>query len=236
MATVVDEDAAFELVTGVPESKWDFKIESLPKQGLDVGKFETPTISELDGRIDASAIPPGDKCPVLNVRLRTRGHIDLFDTSALQVSGPQHALYQVASNFNTLENPHAAVNVLSGRFLTNMMSDSTQGPSAAGGALLGAVLRLAEYRKAPINLLSKTPLPQDNGKLSASRLCEFDAQQIQIGLHTDIRATFDRSRYNHCLYISNALKVPSEAVWLLIVSLRLQTVLRMRVVGMKMLR
>ena len=48
---------------------------------------------------------------------------------------------QVASNFNCLEVAGAHVNPAGGSFVTDLMTDSTQGPAASSGAAVAAITR-----------------------------------------------------------------------------------------------
>ena len=55
-------------------------------------------------------------------------------------------IVQVASNFNAHECGGERGSPLHPDYLIGLMSDSTQGPSAAGGAAAGAVLRVAQHK------------------------------------------------------------------------------------------
>lgn len=48
-------------------------------------------------------------------------------------------MFQVASNFNCLEFGNVRCDIESGRYCSHLMSDSTQGPAAAGGCGLAAI-------------------------------------------------------------------------------------------------
>ncbi len=187
----------FKDVTGFYESEWDFCEESLPKHiQKNMGKFDEISIMELKKLTQEYKI--NDIIPKLNVHIRNDyDHEECFDTSALQFNGPDNAMYQVASNFNCIEVASEYVNPFSGKYLTRLMSDSTQGPSASGGAGYGAILRLLMHKKIPINLLSDTQLKPINGKLRYFDLKDhINNDLIKIGLHTGVRATYLRTSNN----------------------------------------
>ena len=175
-------------------------MKSLPND-LDYGKFNQVTISQL--KEFASKIKLVNDVVPLIVHTRSKYYNDeLFDTSSLQINNGDGAMYQVASNFNCLELGNWRVDPFSGYYLTKLMHDSTQGPSAAGGCSYGAILRLAEHKKKPINLLEKTSLKPINGKLYESKHDE-QLDDVMIGVHSDVRATFDRSKMGKCVYYKN---------------------------------
>lgn len=194
------ESRWFEDVMGIPESQWDFT--HIP-QGVrdDMGCFETHTVKHLEDNALCMLRPPITRPLIVTVRTAMIREEE-FDTSALQVNGPERAMYQVASNFNCLEVGSERTNPFSGYFLTQLMSDSTQGPSAAAGAGAGAILRLVTHHKNPINMLDQIPECKPcNGKLHLSTLalCEESCvlpnyKLIKVGLHTNVRATYDRQR------------------------------------------
>jgi hypothetical protein len=133
-------------------------------------------------------------------------HSELFDTSALQLACLPGSLSQVASNFNCLELSSAVANPFSGRFLTQLMRDSTQGPSAAAGAGLGAIGIVAQSKQQPIDLLrSVRGLRAQNGKLYFSKeegdSDDFDEDQVRVGLLQSVQATFDRSVPGRCMFV-----------------------------------
>lgn len=189
----MNENNWFEKVTSIKEKEWDFDIDTLPK--LDYGKFEEVYISDLKKELDD--IKP-NKTKTMTIRIReckTEENEKYFDTSALQFNSPNHAMYQVASNFDCHECGSEFTNVFSGKYLTNLMSDNTQGPSAAGGAAYGAILRLAIHKIKKINLISDMiDFEPKNGKIYDYEYDNaFGTKLLKIGLHTDVRATFDRS-------------------------------------------
>lgn len=190
----MEADGWFRGVAGMDEPEWlAAGCPIPPKLEPHVGAFRTVTLAELERT--AAAVEPAGAPPPIAVRTRSSyGSPELFDTSELQYAGPERAMYQVASNFNCLEVGHEQHNPFDGSFLTQLMSDTTQGPSAAGGAGPGAMLRLAAHRKAPINLLQDTALRPSNGKLrNAKGLTLGDVSRVRVGLHEDTRAMFVRS-------------------------------------------
>ncbi len=194
----------FSELMGFSESKWDFKTDSIPSRVQSMmGNFNTVSVGKL---ITKAKKKSKDKSQsnILIVTIRESMNMEhLFDTSSLQVSGPKGAMYQVASNFNCIEVGSEMTNPFSGKFLTNLMSDKTQGPSAAAGAAAGAILRLAKHRKTPISLLKNVEGINDrNGKVYHDDIdidIDIDFTKILIGLHTDVHATYDRRR-NHFRY------------------------------------
>lgn len=186
----------FSHIMGINESEWDY---TLPP-GLDYGEFNTVSIRDLKQLANIPPeLSPQPSVPPLYVSVRRSfKHNELFDTSALQLGTP-HSMFQVASNFNCLELGSVLSNEFSGRYLTGLMTDTTQGPSAAAGAGLGAIKRLALHHHCNINLLQDVPLLAPKGKLYEASPHKFDPDLIKIGLHTDVRATFDRSSKD-CVY------------------------------------
>ncbi len=200
----ITPDNWFEKLLGFPETEFNYTHGEIPVKYHDyMGNFQQASIKELKERIDFTVVNNG-KLP-LNIYHRSSygEHTELFDTSALQFNAKPNTLFQVASNFNCLENPKANYNVFNGYFITNQMSDITQGPSASGGAAFGAILRLIKHKEQPINLLSDVPIYQNNGKVAYrknnSPIPEFDKDLTKIGLHRDTRACFlraDKFKYN----------------------------------------
>jgi hypothetical protein len=205
----------FRFVTGLGEQEWDYQ----PLQKLehdidlnDMGQFLVLSIGDLfsacknlDHRDEGQIHPlqPNISPPRLQIKVRKQyGHTEEFDTSALQVRAQPGTMFQVASNFNCLELSSALVNPFSGHYLTHLMSDSTQGPSASAGAGLGAILRLVRHKQREINLLEETPFQPINGKLVGCKLPIFDINRVKVGLHIDVKANFDRSEMQQCVWHS----------------------------------
>ena len=170
-----------------------------------MGIFEQVNIAQLKEQIDFTN--PGSNNthnPVkLNVYYRDTydSHTELFDTSALQYNAKPGTLFQVASNFNCLENASKKTNVFNGYFVTGQMTDTTQGPSAAAGAAFGTILRLIKHKESPINLLIDTPIEQNNGKVEYCKMknlniSSINQEHIRVGLHRDVTACFLRDGTN----------------------------------------
>jgi hypothetical protein len=62
-----------------------------------------------------------------------------IQVSALQSQAQPGTMFQVASNFNCLEFGSVKCDIESGLYCTHLMTDSTQGPAAAGGCGLAAI-------------------------------------------------------------------------------------------------
>jgi hypothetical protein len=192
----------FEQLIGRPESEFNYTLAEVPTEHQPaMGQFSQPTINELKALVTTSFGVNNPNGVKLQVDYRTSyGHMHAFDTSALQFTAPENALFQVASNFNCLEVPKMNYDPFNGYFLTGQMTDMTQGPSASGGAAFGAMLRLLEHRIKPIDLLSNVPeISSKNGKVpydwnSNVNILEID--QIKVGLHRNVRATFRRMSDN----------------------------------------
>jgi hypothetical protein len=190
----------FQHIIGFSESSWNLSTTSLPKIVTDnMGKFREARISDLE---DLTNMKKHTDHPLLIVATRNDNKNDQkFDTSALQFNGPEHAMYQVASNFNCMELGSQYASPFSGHYLTHLMSDCTQGPSAAAGAGFGAILRVTIHNTEKIDLLRYTTLKHQNGKLKEygdengfDKKNPFDISSVCVGIHTDVRATFNRSR------------------------------------------
>lgn len=187
----------FEQLIGRPESEFNYTLAEVPiEHHPAMGQFSQPTINELKA-LTAKRLANNPNGVKLHVDYRTNyGHMQAFDTSALQFTAPENALFQVASNFNCLEVPKANYNPFNGYFLTGQMTDNTQGPSASGGAAFGSILRLLEHRIKPIDLLANVPeISAKNGKVPYdwnSGVQIADTGRIKVGLHRNVRATFLR--------------------------------------------
>jgi hypothetical protein len=194
----------FSDLMGCQEAQWDFS--QIPAS-VETGEFATPSIRELSKLCKPWLLPTRSseeprpfKCLIRTANIRP----DLFDTSSVQLFGPPRTLVQVASNFNCLELASPLVNPFSGRYLTKLMVDKTQGPSAAAGAGAGAIGILARHRAQEIDLLQDVPLTHANGKLYFSAEegddPNFDPDLVRVGLLSDVRASFDRSLPNKCVH------------------------------------
>ena len=191
----------FEHLIGYPESEFNYTLAEVPlKHHQAMGQFSQLSINELKA-LTADRVANNPEGVKLLVDYRTSyGHMHAFDTSALQFTAPENALFQVASNFNCLEVPKMNYDPFNGYFLTGQMTDSTQGPSASGGAAFGSILRLLEHRIKPINLLADVPdISARNGKVPYdwnSGVNIADTGVIKVGLHRNVRAAFLRMSNN----------------------------------------
>ncbi len=196
----ISPNSWFKRVTGINENEWDYQLESLPKI-VGLGQFQTLSCTQL---IDLCGQMSTNYLPQFQIisRRQFQDH-EYFDTSSLQVNASPRTMFQVASNFNCLEVGSHRTNPFNGSYLTRLMSDSTQGPSAAGGAGFGAILRLAYHRQKPINLLENTSLNPVNGKLDVIEPLQTSIMMlVKVGLHTDVQATFERNGLNRCTWYS----------------------------------
>lgn len=176
------------------------------------GEFNLYTLSELKNTITDSNININinnninKSIPMFTIYVRNPGnHGDMYyDTSSLQriIKSDKPVMFQVASNFNCHENASPQTNLFSGYYLTNLMEDSTQGPSASAGAGAGAIIRLNYHHKYPIQLLKYTDAHVVNGKLVGIGK-DLEINKIQIGLQTDITSNYDRSEFGRCIFYSD---------------------------------
>lgn len=172
------------------------------ESSFDAGRFEIPTVGELRTRaIGKSTGSPG-RLFVLH------GTSAFADVATLQAFFGHGALFQVASQFNTLEAPAPSIVRIGDYF-----HDPTQGPRAAVSAFPGALLR---HYAAPrsdgsrftqmedgeqIELLREVARPEiarvRNGYLQAGNIVDPDtfadvltrnADSIRVGVHDGIEA------------------------------------------------
>ena len=188
----------FDKIAGFSEKKWNYQLDTLPPIITNnMGQFETKSIKELKLRIKGLKKTEPKKLKVIFRINKNKDNENLFDTSALQFYSQNGTLFQVASNFNCHELGSPQRSVFSGKYITQLMVDCTQGPSAAGGAVFGAFLRVAQHRQEEINLLDETLLTHFNGKLyNNDRISELKPDLIKIGLHTNVMANFCRSDFH----------------------------------------
>lgn len=187
----------FEQIVGFQEKHWNYKIDTLPNFVIEqVGDFETKSIKNLKYLIETKANAEQKALCFVFRNVKTKENEKFFDTSELQYNSEEGTLFQVASNFNCMEIGSEFGNVFNGKHITQLMTDKTQGPSAAGGAVYGTMLRIAKHKEKEINLLEDTPLKPNNGKLyKTSDFPDFDPDLIKIGLHTNVGANFCRTDY-----------------------------------------
>lgn len=173
-----------------------------------IGRFITPTLAQLRKNITRPTVPTIPKF-IIYVRGPKNYNDTYFDTSSLQLMNyptQRSVMFQVASNFNCQENPSHMTNFRTSDYLTHLMSDSTQGPAAAAGAGVGAIVRLMTHLSSEINLLDQTIYGSHviGGKLhipTQTQAREVDMDNVKIGLHMDVSANFDRSTFDRkCRY------------------------------------
>jgi len=191
--------AWFDNLVGCSAREWTARgcpLDSLPAKFYETcGEFSTPSLQSLwDG---VRSREKNGKLPKLQVRTRTEWNasVPLFDTSAMQARAGRKHMFQVASNYNCLEVASEYTDPFDPSFITNLVRDTTQGPSASGGAVTGAILRIGLHRKCPIDLLQDTDLKQKNGKCRCdSSIKTFKAMDLmRVGMHTGVMPIFDRS-------------------------------------------
>jgi hypothetical protein len=197
----------FDKYCEIPVKSWDLSMDSLPeKVQCDAGNFQTYTIGDLK-LVTQSKISKNIKPLIFRFRSNPKICENKFDTSAIQIMEYKKGdkiLSQVESNFNCLELASECVNPFSPEFIEGIMTDTTQGPSAAGGCVAGMLQRILIHKDNPINLLEKTDLQVKNGKLYASKdnlKTKFDENSIMIGLQKNVRANF--LRYSKLEYVDN---------------------------------
>lgn len=160
------------------------------------GNFETKSIKELKENINLTNKEKIKSLRFIFRNKKTKENEGFFDTPELQYNAQEGTLFQVASNFNCMELGSEFRSAFSGKHITQLMVDQTQGPSAAGGAVYGTMLRIAKHKEKEINLLEDTPLKPNNGKLyRTSEFPDFNSDLIKIGLHTNVGANFCRTDY-----------------------------------------
>jgi hypothetical protein len=142
----------FEKIVGFNEKKWNYQLDSLDKTIVrKMGNFETKKIKDLKTELRNITKSESKKLKVLFRKSKNKENENSFDTSALQFYSPNGTLFQVASNFNCHELGSCQGNIFSGKYLTQLMDDCTQGPSAAGGAVFGALLRVGLHKQKEID-------------------------------------------------------------------------------------
>ena len=129
----------------------------------DAGSFRVFSVGELDAL--AAAQPAAEEnSPVFEIHVRSSAaQLPAVEVSCLQAASCNGALFQVASNFNCIENAHHSIAADCGEFLTfqmvcahvlksgmifsplfeplHLQYDHTQGPAAASGASFSALTR-----------------------------------------------------------------------------------------------
>lgn len=193
----------FTHLVGKPEPEWTYELEEVPPPILDkMGNFTISSLRELEASVH---LPKSTKTThITPLTIRTRGkytHEELFDTSALQSTAPPNAIFQVASNFNCLEVSSCTDNPFDGTYLTFLMEDKTQGPSAMGGTACGSMAILHHHHRHPISLLDHVTISDKNGKLYETKISnkqveqlKREYQEIQVGILENTCACMDRNK------------------------------------------
>ena len=144
----------FEQLLGFTEKKWNYKMETLPNFVLEqAGNFETKSIKELKENINLTNKEKIKPLRFIFRKKKTKENEGFFDTSELQYNAQEGTLFQVASNFNCMELGSEFRSAFSGKHITQLMVDQTQGPSAAGGAVYGTMLRISKHKEKEITML-----------------------------------------------------------------------------------
>jgi len=185
---------------GISEFKWDYA--NIPTNILDAaGTFNMLTLHQLRAMLPTQY--KRDTAPYIIYRVRDSNHKndDLFDTNALQYDSHQYnrPLFQVASNYNCIELANSWDNPFNGTYLSKIMIDSTQGPSASGGAGSGAILRNSIHRWGP---LDERPLLDD---IAVNNTTDLDSNNIEVNRQRDY------SKDNIGGYINLLSEVPELA-------------------------
>ena len=209
--TLISENNWFEKILGFKEINFRYTLDEIPASIREkMGEFQTVSIRDLKAQAQAQVQAMDTSAPLV-VKYREQWSAESeqeFDTSALQYHAMPGTMFMVASNFNCLEVASERTNPFNGHFITRLMSDSTQGPSASGGAAFGSILRVIANADRPINLLENTPLASsvNNGKLYYKKSTPLpDPDDVMIGLHTNVAASFLRS--TECRYNSRANRI-----------------------------
>lgn len=177
------------------------------------GKFSTPSIKDL-----RDSLPP-KSARSATIPITVVDGIDIGKEQA-RLTSEQRAMVQVASNFNCLEVPSRDCTPDYGGLVTNLATDSTQGPAASFGVPAASLLRAhfafhdLRARSEPstwgqtashqVELLGHVREyfgPCVNGKVTlrgdekcvggGDGIAEV-ADRIKVGLHADAEVVFDR--------------------------------------------
>lgn len=168
-----------------------------------IGEFKTIKLSELKELVGNSNNTDLQICPL---KVETGVDIGVLQSN---LKTEDRALVQVASNFNCLEVPSKYVLPNCGYLVENAHTDSTQGPGACFGPLAGYLYR-AHFYKGGQTGLKQVNLLRDvdkyfgipiNGKLvlngdeeSINNINDI-AQQVEVGLHTNVAIIYRRDKY-----------------------------------------
>jgi hypothetical protein len=207
----------FEVLFKIKEEDWDYNLGSLPVYN-DIknkfGIFETESIKELESKVKTLYANKENKCSEFGVNVKfeirlnnglTTDNINYFDVSSLQFNcnDKYNPVFQIASNFNCLELANEKINPLNGYFMTKLMSDGTQGPSAVASSPYGLLKKINIFMKHGIDLLSNIKeLTYNNGKCYYNKNKHINFNNInygdvKIGIHKNIYANIDRSNIHN---------------------------------------
>eukprot|EP01126_Amoeba_proteus_P002674 TRINITY_DN10851_c0_g1_i1.p1 TRINITY_DN10851_c0_g1~~TRINITY_DN10851_c0_g1_i1.p1 ORF type:complete len:404 (+),score=60.95 TRINITY_DN10851_c0_g1_i1:427-1638(+) len=208
---------------------------------LDAGLFRTWSLGELeDMTAHNENLQEGDEESGVCFEIHRRVGRDAspVEVSCLQATMKPteengRIMFQVASNFNCCENGSVYSDLSSGSFVTDLMSDLTQGPAAA--AQVSAITRThAAFYDSKTSATSwgqtdghqvellgdpclRDHFPVFNGKLyegdipkpqeSWATVLERDSEKmrraVRAGLHCDVRVSFARQSSSVCGWVSD---------------------------------
>lgn len=204
MNQFIERDKWFENLFYFKEKTWNFNIDNMPEFVKEnMGNFKLLSLEELENDIlenFSNNHKSNDKIKITLISRKNFDNEELFDTSSLQ-SKSNNTIFQVASNFNCLEVSSTTDNPFDGKYLSFLMSDTTQGPSATGGAIFGEINILSKHYKKNISLLEDVNINDVNGKLEEKKLNIDDLKKlkkiykkIKIGFLYNTKACIDRNK------------------------------------------
>jgi hypothetical protein len=210
------------------------------------GRFRVWSIQELSDYCAGLEAPAGVGTATVVVeihcRVSVKGGSEFVEVSRLQAAAGDHGhgylpMFQVASNFNCLEASTPYVNFSAAPYLTKKMSDVTQGPAAASGAAVSAIVRTHAAFVDPdtlaisgqvhggrqVELLGAPSLhshfPVTNGKVFWDRRDAYPSwpaeearvEDVRVGLHCDARVQFVRTdRRDVCIPVKKPFPVVDQ--------------------------
>ncbi len=107
------------------------------------GSFSVWSVEHLRRVCDVEETAPASSPVTIHLNYRRGAHVpvEAVDVHVLQSEMPTGTMFQVASNFNCLEAANEFVDYQSGTFVTQLMTDKTQGPAASSACALAAIVR-----------------------------------------------------------------------------------------------
>lgn len=210
---LIDRKTWFTNIIGFKEKNWNFNLNNLPLNIIqNTGKFNLIKLHNLKTN---TKLNDNNSNILLTIFTRSNwNNEEYFDTSSLQFNTTEKSIFQVASNFNCLEVGSCTRNPFDYNYLSFLMEDATQGPSACGGAVFGSIKILSEHYKNKISLLDETNLQDKNGKLYENKITQNEVNDlnidtIKIGLLQNTKAIIDRNKTleNKIIYNSNGIKI-----------------------------